>query len=68
MDLVVEEFYYLCSGNKGTDQLHGYRTADLHLCFRICKKRFSHGAAHIVSFYEALAGCSFSWVHHSKIS
>ena len=30
--------YYLCSENKGADQLRGYREADLHLCFRICKK------------------------------
>ena len=39
--------YYLCSENKGTDQLSGYCEADLRLCFRICKKRFSHDAAHI---------------------
>ena len=25
----------------------GYREADLRLCFRICKKRFSHNKAHI---------------------
>ena len=30
--------YYLCSENKDADQLHGYREADLRLCFRICKK------------------------------
>ena len=29
--------YYLCSENKGADQLLGYREADLRLCFRICK-------------------------------
>ena len=29
--------YYLCSENKGADQLHGYREAGLRLCFRICK-------------------------------
>ena len=29
--------YYLCSENKGADQLRGYREADLRLCFRICK-------------------------------
>ena len=29
----------LCSGNKGADQLCGFRTADLRLCFRICKKQ-----------------------------
>ena len=34
----VEELYYLVSENKGADQLRGYRTADLRLCFRICKK------------------------------
>ena len=30
--------YYLCSKNKGADQLRGYRKADLRLCFRICEK------------------------------
>ena len=29
--------YYLCCGNKGADQLRGYREADLRLCFCICK-------------------------------
>ena len=29
---------YICSENKGADQLRGYREADLRLCFRICKK------------------------------
>ena len=33
----VEKLYYLCSENKGADQLCGYRKADLRLCFRICK-------------------------------
>ena len=32
-----EELYYLCSENKGADQLRGNRKADLRLCFRICK-------------------------------
>ena len=34
-----EGLYYLCSENKGTDQLRGYREADpdLRPCFRICK-------------------------------
>ena len=35
--LKVVGLYYLCSENKGADQLRGYREADLHLCFRICK-------------------------------
>ena len=34
----VEGLYYPCSENKGTDQLRGYREADLCLCFRVCKK------------------------------
>ena len=34
----VEGLYHLCSENKGTDQLSGYREADLGLCFRNCKK------------------------------
>ena len=33
----VEGSYYLCSENKGVDQLRGYREADLRLCFRIRK-------------------------------
>ena len=33
----VEGLYYLCSENKGADQLRGDRKADLRLCFRICK-------------------------------
>ena len=31
--------YHLCSENKGTDQLHGYRAADLCLCFFCIIKR-----------------------------
>ena len=37
MILEVEGLYYLRSENKGTDQLRGYREADLRLCFCICK-------------------------------
>ena len=33
----VEGLDYLCSENKGADQLRGYREADLRLCFRLCK-------------------------------
>ena len=33
----VEGLYYLCSENKGADQLRGYHEAGLRLCFRICK-------------------------------
>ena len=40
--------YYPGSENKGADQLRGHREADLHLCFRICKKPVSHDAAHTI--------------------
>ena len=40
--------YYLCSENKGADQLRGYREADLHLFFAYAKSRFSHNATHLV--------------------
>ena len=33
----MEELFYPSSENKGTDQLRGYREADLRLCFRLCK-------------------------------
>ena len=36
----VEGLYYLCSENKGPDQLPGYHEADLRLCFCICKMLF----------------------------
>ena len=36
----VKGLYYPCSKNKGADQLCGYRTADLRVCFRLCKKPF----------------------------
>ena len=32
-----EELYYLCSENKGADQLRSYCEADLRLCFRLCR-------------------------------
>ena len=43
-----EELYYPSSENKGADQLRGYREADLRLCFRLGKIRFSHDAAHLI--------------------
>ena len=44
-----EGLYYPCSENKDTDQLRGYREADLCLCFRICTLLVFpwHEAAHI---------------------
>ena len=47
----VDGLYYLFSENKGADQLHGYRAADLHLCFCMCEKAgFSQDAAHFANF------------------
>ena len=40
--------HYLCSEIKGADQLRGYCEADLHLCFHICKGRFSHMVIFII--------------------
>ena len=31
--LKVDGLFYLCSENKGADQLCGYRKADMRLCF-----------------------------------
>ena len=36
--LEVESMYYVCSENKGADQLRGNRAADLRLYFRMYKK------------------------------
>ena len=36
-DLERREIFYLCSENKGADQLRGNREADLRFCFSICK-------------------------------
>ena len=52
----VEGLYYLCSENKGADQLRGYREADLRLCFRICKKPvFSRRGSYIflIQFHQS---------------
>ena len=40
--------YYLCSENKGTDQLHSYCKADLRLGFAYADCWFSHAAAQII--------------------
>ena len=55
----VEGLYYLCSENKGADQLPGNHEADQHLCFRICKKpvfsrRDSYDPCHEFSVLFAL--------------
>ena len=52
----MEKLFYLYGKNKDVDQLHGYSTADLHLCFVFpymqciyAKIRFSHNIAHLLS-------------------
>ena len=50
----VEALYYLCSENRGADQLRGYREADLRLCFHICKKPvFSRRGSNKTGVYGA---------------
>ena len=39
----MKRLFYLCSDKIDADQLHGYRKADLRLCFRICQ--LSHNKA-----------------------
>ena len=46
-DLESRWFFYLCSENKGTDQLGGYPAADLHLC--VCMTQLkSDRSAHVL--------------------
>ena len=33
-------YYYLCTENKGADQLRDHCAADLHFCFGIFRKQF----------------------------
>ena len=35
----IEVMYYLCSGNKGAEQLRSYCAAGLRFFFRICKNQ-----------------------------
>ena len=47
--LVEEGLFYPCSENKVTDQLRGYREADLRLCFLLCRLLvFSCGGSYVV--------------------
>ena len=47
----LEGLYYICSGNKDSDQLRGYREADLRLCFRICKTLISSRSGSNIHFF-----------------
>ena len=62
----VEGLYYLCSVNKGADQLRGYREADLRLCFRICKTLvYSRSGSN--SFSSGAVACSSSYARCPEI-
>ena len=53
--LEVEGLYCPFSENKGADKLCGYSATDLCLCFCIyVRSRFSHDAAHTISFVRRL--------------
>ena len=52
-----EEVHYLCSENKGADQLHSYCEGDLQLCFRIGKIRFSQDVAHLYISIKCVIKC-----------
>ena len=43
----IEGLYYLCSENKGADQLRGSHEADQLFVFAYAKSRFSHDEAHM---------------------
>ena len=49
--LEEEELYYLCSENKGSDQLRNYYEADLCLGFRIGKNLFVSSPARSAQSY-----------------
>ena len=50
-----EKLYYLCSENKGSDQLLSYCEADLRLCFHIGKNLvFSRCGSFVI--YSEMAG------------
>ena len=55
----VEGLYYLCSENKGADQLRGHHEADLRLCFRIAKHWFSHDTAHLCTQQRLRSDAAF---------
>ena len=52
--------YYPSGENKGADQLCSYCTADLRLCFRIGKVRFSHDAAPMAHDKNSKRECKYN--------
>ena len=63
----VEGLYFLCSENKGADQLPGYREADLCLCFCICKKSVFLRPGSNSGFYESDYECVL-WDKMTKLT
>ena len=62
----VEGLYYLCSKDKGTDQLCCYRTADLRLCFGICNKQVSHDEVDMNGTSISSAALQMQYCHIEK--
>ena len=54
----VEELYYLCSENKGADQLRGYAKLICVFVFAYAKCWFSHDTAHIPFERKPVVGVS----------
>ena len=59
----VEGWYYLCSKNKGADQLRGQREADLVFVFAFAKIRFSHEAARVIKTKTLMNWSAFNSMH-----
>ena len=49
--------YYLCSENKGADQLRGYAKLICVFVFAYAKSRFSHGEAQIIVITKSSRYC-----------
>ena len=61
---VDKELYYPSGGNKGADQLCSYCTADLRLCFRICKLLFFSCEG---SYYLSISSKAFIKILQLKV-
>ena len=60
---VEEELHYPCSKNKGADQPCSYCTADLRLCFRLCRLLiFPWGSSNALCISRSLQ----LWIHLSQ--
>ena len=57
--------YYPFSENKGTDQLPGYREADLCLCFRKCRL-FVFSRVAQIKYYKPIYMYMYFSVHYFR--